>query len=217
MYKFLLAWRYLRTRWIALASIVSVTLGVGTLIVVNSVMAGFTREMHVRLHGILADIVLEAHSMDGLQNPAWHVAEIRKLLGDDVEGITAAVHVPAMLSIPSRGQYITRQVTLIGVDEKTYADVSDFREYLLHPENRRQLSFQLRESGYSDAEHALPPSGWNYRRQKAYYEKEFKAQQALVQAALNPTGAGEPASNETSSVPADPSAGSIPNDPSATA
>jgi lipoprotein-releasing system permease protein len=28
--------RYLRTRWIALASIVSVTLGVATLIVVNS-------------------------------------------------------------------------------------------------------------------------------------------------------------------------------------
>ena len=59
MYRFLLAWRYLRTRYIALASIVSVTLGVGTLIVVNSVMAGFTREMHIRLHSILADIVFE--------------------------------------------------------------------------------------------------------------------------------------------------------------
>ena len=54
MYKLLLSWRYLRTRYIALASIISVTLGVGTLIVVNSVMAGFTREMHVRLHGILS-------------------------------------------------------------------------------------------------------------------------------------------------------------------
>ena len=42
MYKLLLCWRYLRTRYIALASIVSVTLGVATLIVVNSVMAGFT-------------------------------------------------------------------------------------------------------------------------------------------------------------------------------
>ena len=42
MYKLLLSWRYLRTRYIALASIISVTLGVATLIVVNSVMAGFT-------------------------------------------------------------------------------------------------------------------------------------------------------------------------------
>src|SRR5207302_3326154 len=66
MYKLLLSWRYLRTRYIALASIISVTLGVGTLIVVDSVMAGFTREMHVRLHGILSDVILESHSLDGL-------------------------------------------------------------------------------------------------------------------------------------------------------
>ncbi len=44
MYKLLLSCRYLRTRYIALASIISVTLGVGTLIVVNSVMAGFARD-----------------------------------------------------------------------------------------------------------------------------------------------------------------------------
>ena len=74
MYKLLLSWRYLRTRYIALASIISVTLGVGTLIVVNSVMAGFTREMHVRLHGILSDIIIESHSLDGLVDPAWHMA-----------------------------------------------------------------------------------------------------------------------------------------------
>ena len=43
MYKLLLCWRYLRTRYIALASIISVTLGVATMIVVNSVMAGFTQ------------------------------------------------------------------------------------------------------------------------------------------------------------------------------
>ena len=45
MYKVLLAWRYLKTRYIALASIISVTLGVATLIVVNAVMSGFTHEM----------------------------------------------------------------------------------------------------------------------------------------------------------------------------
>ncbi|MCH5373030.1 MAG: ABC transporter permease, partial [Planctomycetes bacterium] len=59
MFKLLLAWRYLRTRYIALASIISVTLGVATLIVVNSVMAGFSQEMHNRLHGILSDLIFE--------------------------------------------------------------------------------------------------------------------------------------------------------------
>src|SRR5687768_7737273 len=151
MYKLLLSWRYLRTRYIALASIISVTLGVGTLIVVNSVMAGFTREMHIRLHGILSDVIIESHGLDGIVNPAQHMAQIRKLLGDQLVGMTGAVHVPAMLSIPVRGQMSTKQVTLIGVDEATYASTSDFREYLLHPGNRQQLSFGLREEGYGDS------------------------------------------------------------------
>ena len=42
MYRWLLCFRYLRTRYIALASIISVTLGVATMIVVNSVMEGFS-------------------------------------------------------------------------------------------------------------------------------------------------------------------------------
>src|SRR3954447_22879970 len=104
MYKLLLSWRYLRTRYIALASIISVTLGVGTLIVVNSVIAGFTREMHVRLHGILSDIIVESHSFDVLVTPAGHLAEIRRVVGDQLAGMTASVHVPAMLSINYRGQ-----------------------------------------------------------------------------------------------------------------
>ena len=36
--------------------------------------------------------------MDGLADPAWHMEEIRKVVGDDLIGMTAAVHVPAMLT-----------------------------------------------------------------------------------------------------------------------
>ena len=60
MYKLLLCWRYLRTRYIALVCIVSVTLGVATMIVVNSVMAGFTHEMQHRLNGMLGDLVVQS-------------------------------------------------------------------------------------------------------------------------------------------------------------
>ena len=74
MYKLLLCWRYLRTRYIALASIISVTLGVATMIVVNSVMAGFTHEMQDRIHGILSDMVFESHILDGFPDPDWHMA-----------------------------------------------------------------------------------------------------------------------------------------------
>ncbi len=127
MYKLLLSWRYLRTRYIALASIISVTLGVATLIIVNSVMAGFTAEANKRLNGILSDIVFESHSLDGFPDPDWHKEQIREILGEDVVGMTATVHVPAMLSIPiNDGQHLTRQINLIGVDEETYAEVGDF-------------------------------------------------------------------------------------------
>ena len=51
MYKLLLCCRYLRTRYLALVCIVSVMLGVATLIVVNSVMAGFSTKLKERLHG----------------------------------------------------------------------------------------------------------------------------------------------------------------------
>src|SRR5262245_38628590 len=201
MYKLLLSWRYLRTRYIALASIISVTLGVGTLIVVNSVMAGFRREMHVRLHGILSDVIIESHSLDGLVDPAWHMAEVRRVVGDDLVGMTSAVHVPAMLSMNFRGQISTRQITLIGVDEATYADVSDFREYLLHPENRRQLSFLLREEGYGGSDHELPPSGWKYRRLKVAYEREFEAQRKLIQSRVDTP---PPFPQDPTGIPTDP-------------
>ena len=78
MYKLLLCWRYLRTRYIALASIVSVMLGVATMIVVNSVMEGFTHEMQDRIHGILSDLVFESRSLDGFPDADRHMAEIRK-------------------------------------------------------------------------------------------------------------------------------------------
>src|SRR4051794_15913005 len=213
MYKLLLSWRYLRTRYIALASIISVTLGVGTLIVVNSVMAGFTREMHVRLHGILSDVIVESHSMDGLVDPAWHMAEIRRVVGDDLAGTTAAVHVPAMLTMTVRGQVSTRQITLIGVDEATYADVSDFRQYLLHAENRKKLSFQLREEGYGDESHEMPPSGWKYRRMKVAYEREIEAQRKLLDAEMAKAGGPKPA--DAAGIPQDPTG--VPADPTATA
>ena len=108
MYKVLLAWRYLRTRYIALASIVSVTLGVATLVIVNSVMAGFTQEMEKRLNGILSDIVFESQSHSGVPDAERYMAEIRQVVGDDLAGITAAVHVPAMVVFRVGDRYLRR-------------------------------------------------------------------------------------------------------------
>jgi lipoprotein-releasing system permease protein len=184
MYKLLLCWRYLRTRWIALASVISVTLGVATMIVVNAVMAGFSHEMQTRIHGILSDLVFESHSLSGFQDPDWHMDEIRRAAGDQIAGMTPTVAVPAMLNFQVRGQWITRQVMLIGIDEATHAGVSDFGRYLQHPANREQLSFDLREGGYDTVDSqvegseptrpALEGAGWPHRRMRVERERLWR-------------------------------------------
>ncbi len=193
MYKYLLGWRYLRTRWIALASIISVTLGVATLIVVNSVMAGFTHEMMERMHGILADVIVEGPGLNGFPDAERHMQEIRRVAGDYIEGMTPVVTVPAMLTYEFRGHQFNRQILLIGIDEATHASVSDFAKYLQHPENRRKLSFSLKERGYDVVDHQSPQNavprpdmeraGWVYRRQWGERKKVLLQIQAAEEAA----------------------------------
>ncbi len=177
MYKLLLSWRYLRTRWIALASIISVMLGVATMIVVNSVMAGFTLEMQNRIHSILSDLVVTARSLEGVPDAQWHMEQLREVAGDEIESMTPTVIVPAMLSFQHDNNWITRQVQLIGIDETTQGTVSDFSLYLQHPENRRKMTFNLREDGYdtgglsdslgTPSRPQMADAGWQHRRRMA--------------------------------------------------
>lgn len=186
MYRWLLCFRYLRTRYIALASIISVTLGVATLIVVNSVMAGFAAEMHDRLHGLASDILIECRTSGGMPDPDAHLAEIQKICGDELVGFSASVHVPAMLGIEYNGQLITGHVNLVGLDPETYDKVSQFGRHLLHPENREQVSFELREEGYAPERVHFPPAGWMYRRVKVDYERALAAERARIEALRAP-------------------------------
>lgn len=214
MYKLLLCWRYLRTRYIALICIVSVTLGVATLIVVNSVMSGFTHEMQVRLNGVLGDLVVESRSMDGVPNAENHMALIRQTLGDSVVGMSPLVQAPALLYLEVYGadgqpHSITRQVTLLGIDEATYASVSDFGQYLQHPDNREQLNFDLHAGGYDTIDHQadddanvkprpqMSRAGWPHRREQAARRERRQAQRARQERLLaGQTGSQDAAAAE---------------------
>ncbi len=146
MYKLLLCWRYLLTRYLALVCIVSVMLGVATLIVVNSVMAGFSTKLKDRLHGLLSDIDVEAityRGMDGLDEKMRRIAE-DPFLGQEVEAMTPTMEVFAMLHFEINGEKILRPVRLIGIDAKGRARLGGFAEHLLNPENRADPSFELR-------------------------------------------------------------------------
>ena len=179
MYKLLLSWRYLKTRFIALASIVSVTLGVATLIVVNSVMSGFIVEMKDRLHGILSDVEVASPGLGEIFWPDLHVKDIKEVLGDDVEAVTYVVRTPAMLNFEFRGRQWTQTIMLVGIDEETFGKVTDFNPYLMNENKRDTISFELENSGYSER---LGPSGWAYRREKF---TNLMRNEQLIQAAMD--------------------------------
>jgi lipoprotein-releasing system permease protein len=211
MYKLLLCWRYLRTRYIALASIISVTLGVATMIVVNSVMEGFTREMQDRIHGILSDVVIESTTAEGFPDPQWHIDHVQRVAGEYIEAITATIQVPALLSFPYGDTTVRRQVQLIGIDPSTQSMASDFGGYLQHPENRQQMSFELRESGYDVVDHQGGPdararnqlegAGWPWRRWRAARDEERRQLERIRQEQAGPQA--EAAAPETLSLAAD--------------
>ena len=212
MYKLLLCWRYLRTRYIALASIISVMLGVATMIVVNAVMEGFTHEMQERIHDVLSDVVFESQSLDGFPDAERRMQEINKVAGQYIAGLSPTVHIPALLNYSVGNQEMTKQITVIGVDEKTYGSVSDFGQFLQHPANRKQLDFNLKDGGYDVVDHqstdvskAAPRpemqyGGWPRRKLRAKMSRPIVVPEAALQddpfrnrsasAAVQPAGDG---------------------------
>src|SRR5580693_986867 len=131
MYKYLLCWRYLKTRYIALASVISVMLGVATMIVVNSVMAGFAEKMRDRLHGVLADVVVESNSLDGFYNWEEVMARVKQVGGDDVLAQAPTMETPGIIHFRFPGQHvITHPVRIIGIRPEDRAKTGDFGEFL---------------------------------------------------------------------------------------
>ncbi|MEZ6060714.1 MAG: ABC transporter permease [Planctomycetaceae bacterium] len=177
MYKLLLCLRYLRTRYIALASIISVMLGVATMIVVNSVMAGFSNEMRDRIHGFLADIVVEARSMDGIRDADAQMARVRDAVGDYVAAMTPTVEVPAMITFsdPLTGENYTTDVIVVGIDPAGKASVGPLRSYLASYNPVIEDGRVVQPAERSEDE----PLGWNLTPQSAEYRKLVKSEEAL--------------------------------------
>jgi lipoprotein-releasing system permease protein len=147
VYKLLLCWRYLQTRYLALACIISVALGVATLIVVNSVMGGFSSKLKERLHGLLSDVLVESSTIDGFPDPEEKMERIRQdpFLRDHVVAMTPTLEIFAMLQIEVQGEILPRPVRLIGIDPESRARVGGFAEHLVRQKNFDRPSFKLTE------------------------------------------------------------------------
>lgn len=161
MYKALLCWKYLRTRFLAFVCIVSVMLGVATLVVVNSVMAGFSNKLRDRFHGLLSDVIIESPSYDGFpletddmmnrikNSPAW----------EHIEAISPSVEVFSMLTYevgPNR-ERVTIPVNLVGTDPQSRSKVGGFSAYCLQPERQANPSFDLTPEADRRWRHFNPP------------------------------------------------------------
>ena len=173
MYKLLLSLRYLQTRYIALACIISVTLGVATMIVVNSVMAGFSTEMRDRIHGILADIIIESNTMDGTPNAEEQLKIVDQVVGQHVEGMTATVEVYGMLNFQYANQWITRPVTLIGIKPEGKSKVGPLVDYLDSYQEIRDGSVVKR----APLRDPSTPPGWELTKSAKEYRIAHKRQE----------------------------------------
>jgi lipoprotein-releasing system permease protein len=133
----------LLTRYLALACIISVMLGVATLIVVNSVMAGFSTKLKTRLHGLLADVILESYLQDGMPDPDRQMERIRNSpIGKYVDVMSPTIEILGMVQMSWHGEMMApRAVRLIGVDPESRAKLGGFAEYLTDPRNREHPTF----------------------------------------------------------------------------
>jgi len=145
VYKLLLCVRYLQTRYLAFICIVSVMLGVATLIVVNAVMSGFSTKLKDRLHGVLSDVVIDTDRMDGFpEPPAVMLQKIQASpAGEKIAAVSPTVEVFAILQFPFRGQTITKPVRLIGIDPAGRTAVGGFAEYLVRQNGVALPSFDM--------------------------------------------------------------------------
>jgi len=202
MYKLLLCVRYLRTRYIALACIISVMLGVATMIVVNSVMAGFTTEMRDRLHNFLADIVIESRGTEGIPDAERQMAMVEKAAGQYIAAMTPTIEIPGMMTFtdPYSGQTYTAPVQMQGIDPVGKAKVGPLQDYLDSYNPTIEEGVVLRPALRNhDA-----PLGWNLTAEATEHRRMVQDRQKLYQQdqpGLEPDEPAAPSESPSASKP----------------
>jgi lipoprotein-releasing system permease protein len=154
---------------LALACIISVMLGVATLIVVNSVMSGFSTKLRDRLHNLLSDVLLESTSLDGFADPDGKMKRIHRdpYLADKIEAMTPTMEVFAMLQFRvNNGEAITRPVRLIGIEPDGRSAIGGFKEFLQNQKNKEHASFEVPDD-------ALRNYDWHMRQMMPQMPKKI--------------------------------------------
>lgn len=129
MYVLFICLRYLRRRKIVYFSIAGVVIGILVLIVVTSVMGGFSRDFSERVRGISSHVTIDF--------PDFYIADYRRVM-EVVKGVprvrAVAPHVEGFCHVYYRDSLHAKGVQFIGIDpalEMGAGGASELRAYLL--------------------------------------------------------------------------------------
>jgi len=123
MYKMFLAWRYLLSRKIIFLAIGGIAVGVMALIVVTSVMGGFTREMLERIQGTSAHLNITSRESYFIDDAPKVMETIRQ-----VDGVVA--YAPRLEWGALLGGGLNF-VQIIGIEPRMETRVNKYEKYLL--------------------------------------------------------------------------------------
>lgn len=118
MYKLFMALRYLRAHRIIYFSIAGVAVGIMVMIIVLSVMGGFSRTMKERIRGVQSDLVIRSVSHDLVfLDPDEIAADIRKL--------------PHVTGCAPRLEYLVLMTTRAGFGRREIRESMRFPDFLI--------------------------------------------------------------------------------------
>lgn len=148
MYKLFMAFRYLRAHKIIYFSIAGVALGIMTMVVVTSIMGGFSRDMRQRIRGLQSDLVVNVLD-DKLYITRYEEACAAIAKVPHVRGCAPRLEYEARLG--RRGNQ--RNVHLVGILPEREEGVSDIGRYFAEG-TKRTFDFN-REDGQPVAHPAV--------------------------------------------------------------
>ena len=128
MYKWFLAWRYLRTKMIAFFGIASVMLCVAMVLVVMSVMGGFLDTVRDRSRGLHSEIIIDNRSMQGFPYYEEFSRFIENRLPEVIRLTTPSIWTYGLFRIPATNFTVSARVQGIHLDD--YVQLNDFKRGL---------------------------------------------------------------------------------------
>jgi lipoprotein-releasing system permease protein len=146
MYIYMLWMRYLKARRQAYICIICVMLGVATLIVVNSVMSGFSTKLRQSMHNLQSDIVVEStDQIYGFPDTAESMMATiqRSAAAPHIRAMAPSVELFALMQYRVNGRAWTQRIRLVGIDPKYQRNLDGFTEYLMQEDRKANPSFEL--------------------------------------------------------------------------